>query len=120
VPCAAFDSDSLPVSDQRLLSQSARLRDLCGFHFKPELAAMWEQHRGWKYYSSDMRFGTSGALSASDVIVMIILRHSRVTITRDRYAKVQDPQVLAAMEELSRALDNGPRSRAAGSESNPS
>lgn len=54
------------------------------------------------------------------MIVMKILRHSRVTITRDRYVKVQDPQVLAAMEELSRAVENGPRSRAAGSESNPS
>jgi len=54
------------------------------------------------------------------MIVMKILRHSRVTITRDQYVKVQDPQVLAAMEELSRAVENGPRSRAAGNESNPS
>ena len=91
-----------------------------GFHFKPELGCDGGSNIEVGNTIQANAFRHSGALSASDVIVMKILRHSRVTITRDRYAKVQDPQVLAAMEELSRAVENGPRSRAAGSESNPS
>lgn len=45
-------------------------------------------------------------LGVSDKIVQRILRHSRVSITRDRYVKVRDPQLDAAMHTLEQAVSN--------------
>ena len=86
---------------------------------RPIMKRVGIEWKGWQSFRRGVA-STLVQLGASDMIVMKILRHSRVTITRDQYVKVQDPQVLAAMEELSRAVENGPRSRAAGNESNPS
>jgi hypothetical protein len=38
------------------------------------------------------------------MIVMKILRHSRVSITRDRYLKIADPAVEAAVAMMSREI----------------
>ena len=39
-------------------------------------------------------------MGVSDKVVQAILRHSKVTITRDRYIKAFDPDVIAAMPKL--------------------
>ena len=44
-------------------------------------------------------------LGVSDKVVQRILRHSRVSITRDRYVKVRDPKVEAAMQTLEDAVN---------------
>jgi integrase len=44
-------------------------------------------------------------LGVSDKVVQRILRHSRVTITRDRYIKTRDPLVTAAMNKLEKAVN---------------
>ncbi len=44
-------------------------------------------------------------LDVSDKVVQRILRHSRVSITRDRYVKVRDPKVEAAMQTLEDAVN---------------
>jgi integrase len=43
-------------------------------------------------------------LGCDDVVVQRILRHARVTVTRDHYIKVRDPRVEDAMSRLSSAV----------------
>jgi integrase len=47
-------------------------------------------------------------LGVPDKVIQRILRHSRVTITRDRYIKVRDPQVDAAMATFEQAVGKRP------------
>jgi integrase len=56
--------------------------------------------KGWHSFRRGVA-STLFRLGASDMIVMKILRHSRVSITRDRYVKIADPAVEAAMAMMS-------------------
>lgn len=56
--------------------------------------------KGWHSFRRGVA-STLFRLGASDMIVMKILRHSRVSITRDRYVKIADPAVEAAMALMS-------------------
>ncbi len=59
--------------------------------------------KGWHAFRRGVA-STLFRLGASDMIVMKILRHSRVSITRDRYVKIADPAVEAAMAMMSREI----------------
>jgi integrase len=61
----------------------------------------------WKGWHSFRRGLGSNLLElgVSDKVIQRILRHSRVTITRDRYLKVRDPLVDAAMEKLEQSVN---------------
>jgi integrase len=58
---------------------------------------------GWHSFRRGIA-STLFLLGASDMIVMKVLRHSRVSVTRDRYGKIQDLAVQAAMDVFSRSV----------------
>ena len=59
--------------------------------------------RGWHSFRRGLASNLF-ELGVSDKVVQRILRHSRVSITRDRYVKVRDPKVEAAMQTLEQAV----------------
>ena len=61
--------------------------------------------RGWHSFRRGLASNLF-ELGVSDKVVQRILRHSRVSITRDRYVKV-DPKVAAAMAKLESAVSKG-------------
>ena len=63
--------------------------------------------RGWHSFRRGLASNLF-ELGVSDKVVQRILRHSRVSITRDRYVKVRDPKVEAAMQTLEDAVSNRP------------
>lgn len=60
--------------------------------------------RGWHSFRRGLASNLF-ELDVSDKVVQRILRHSRVSITRDRYVKVRDPKVNAAMQTLEDAVN---------------
>ncbi len=60
--------------------------------------------RGWHSFRRGLASNLF-ELGVSDKVVQRILRHSRVSITRDRYVKVRDPKVEAAMQTLEDAVN---------------
>jgi integrase len=73
-------------------------------------AAMKSVGIAWKGWHSFRRGLASNLfeLGVSDKVVQRILRHARVSITRDRYIKTTDPATQAAMLALQGAVGNRP------------
>ncbi|MBI3477125.1 MAG: tyrosine-type recombinase/integrase [Acidobacteria bacterium] len=92
---------SAPVSG-RLFSES--LENAGRGPIKAAMKTVGLTWRGWHSFRRGLASNLF-ELEVSDKVVQRILRHSRVSITRDRYVKVRDPKVEAAMQTLERAVN---------------
>ena len=86
--------ESAPISG-RMFSES--LENLGRQDIKWALKSVGIAWKGWHSFRRGLASNLF-ELGVSDKIVQRLLRHSRVSITRDRYVKVRDPQVDAAMK----------------------
>ena len=115
---SSFTRRSLMASSAATLSPSEYRRSapVTGQMFRESLdhagrgpvrAAMKTVGLTWRGWHSFRRGLASKLfeLGVSDKVVQRILRHSRVSITWDRYVKVRDPKVEAAMQTLERAVN---------------
>jgi integrase len=81
----------------RMFSES--LEDVGRHQVRWAMKSLGMEWKGWHSFRRGLASNLF-ELGVSDKIVQRILRHSRVSITRDRYIKARDPQVDAAMKVL--------------------
>jgi integrase len=60
--------------------------------------------KGWHAFRRGLA-STLFELGCDDLTVQRILRHSKVSVTREHYIRLRDPKVEDAMSRLSKALD---------------
>ena len=71
---------------------------------RPAIEAIWLPWYGWHGFRRGIASNLF-ALGADDKIVQRILRHAKPHVTRERYIKVFEPAVLAAMQKMQASLE---------------
>jgi integrase len=82
------------------------LEHLGNLKVRPAMEALGLRWSGWHGFRRGIASNLF-ELGCDDLTVQRVLRHSKVQVTREKYIKVRDPRLEAAMEKLSSAV--GPR-----------